>query len=433
MGNVLEKLLNFSTKKVELFGAQYKAFGILALINFPAAYFILHNAMHQDESMKLRILAAILSIPLAFHDYLPSKAQKYLPLYWHGVLLYSFPFFCTYQLLKNNVSLGWLSNMSLGLFLFILLVDWAMFCIIVVLGVGIGVAVYTFIHGFSDFYIQSSTNDLYLACNQYSFIIIVGIFFSRHQEIIKLRERLRLKEELQSMENLAAAIAHELRTPLASLAMVGESLKKYLPVIERWRPKESDQESSKALELFSSAPERINATTRNAFIVIDMILMNLKRKPISHTYTEYYISNCIELMLNEYPLDAKQKELIHWDQRTDFAFYGHELYVKHILFNLLKNALYYSRAANKGEIYIWLEKGDKFNYLHFKDTSQGIPFSILPHIFENFYSRTVRGTGVGLAFCKSTMISFGGDITCESIEGEYTTFKLAFPVSAQGN
>lgn len=72
--------------------------------------------------------------------------------------------------------------------------------------------------------------------------------------------------------------------------------------------------------------------------------------------------------------------------------------------------------------------GDKYNSLYFKDTSTGIAPEVLPHIFESFYSKTARGTGVGLAFCKSTMREFGGDIVCESVEGEFTTFVLTFPV-----
>ena len=416
---MLEKILSFSEKRVELFGAQYKAYGTLGLINFPVAYFILHNAMHQDESIGLRLCAAVLCVPLAFHTYLPEKFKPYLPLYWHGVLTYSFPFFCTYMLLKNNVSLGWLTNASLALFIFILLVDWIMFAIIVFLGAGLGIAAYAIFHGFANFYVQASTDDISLACNQYSFIIIVGIFFSRHKEIVKLKER------LCSMESLAATIAHELRTPLASIAMVGELLKKQLPVLESGA---KGEELQKALKLIASVPERISTTTRNAFTVIDMVLMNLKKKPVSHEHKNCLMSECIESTLYEYPLEEKQKELIHWDKSVDFSFKGNELYLKHVLFNLLKNALYYMRAANKGELFIWLEKGDKYNALYFKDTSTGIAPEVLPHIFESFYSRTARGTGVGLAFCKSTMREFGGDIVCESVEGEFTTFVLTFPV-----
>lgn len=422
MNKLFKTILRFSTKRVELFGAQYRAYGILGLFNFPIAYFILHDTMKQEhESLMLRFSAAILCFPLIFQQYLPAKSKKYLPLYWHLILLYSLPFFCTYMLLRNDVSLGWLTNMSLALFLFILLVDWLVFLISVLLGAALGLGAYALFHGFSNLHVQATLDDLYLACNQYSFIIIVGIFFSRHKEIVKLKERVR------SMESLAATIAHELRTPLASLSMIGESMKKYLPTIATWQPKNNDLESQKAMDLFATIPDRIHSTTRSAFMVIEMILMNLKKKPATLVYKPCKISACIELMLNEYPLEESERKLIHWDQSIDFTFNGHELYVKHILFNLLKNALYYIKAANKGEIYIWQEQGKKFNHLYFKDTGQGIPFSVLHHIFENFFSRTTRGTGVGLAFCKSTMLSFGGDIMCDSEEGEFTTFTLSFP------
>ncbi len=46
----------------------------------------------------------------------------------------------------------------------------------------------------------------------------------------------------------------------------------------------------------------------------------------------------------------------------------------HVLFNLLKNALYYIAAdpRKKGKIEIWLEKKGRINQLHFKDTGTGI-------------------------------------------------------------
>jgi len=421
--NIFEKVLKFSTARVELFGAQYKAYGIFGVINFPIAYFILHDLLKQEcESMGIRFVAFLLCVPLVFHDKWPSKLQKYLPLYWHGVILYSLPFFGAYMLLQSNVSLGWLTNISMALLLFILLVDWLSMFILMLLGIVIGVAVYVLTHSFADFCIKASQDDFNLVLNQYSCILAVGIFFSRHKEIVKLKERVR------SMESLAATIAHELRTPLASLSMVGESMKKYLPTIASWQPKNNDLEFQKAMDLFTSIPDRINSTTRSAFMVIEMILMNLKKKPAMLVYKPCKISTCIELMLHEYPLEECERKLIHWDQSIDFTFSSNELYVKHILFNLLKNALYYIKAANKGEIYIWQEQGKKFNHLYFKDTGQGIPFSVLHHIFENFFSRTTRGTGVGLAFCKSTMLSFGGDIMCDSEEGEFTTFTLSFPV-----
>ncbi len=62
-------------------------------------------------------------------------------------------------------------------------------------------------------------------------------------------------------------------------------------------------------------------------------------------------------------------------------------------------------------------------------TASGISKKFLPKVFTLFGSQMSfqGGTGIGLAFCKLIMRSYGGNITCSSIEGEYTGFILKFP------
>jgi signal transduction histidine kinase len=55
-----------------------------------------------------------------------------------------------------------------------------------------------------------------------------------------------------------------------------------------------------------------------------------------------------------------------------------------------------------------------------------MPSEVLKHIFDRFFTRTHHGSGIGLTFCKMAMEAFGGDITCESVEGDYTLFVLTF-------
>src|SRR5207248_1330446 len=106
---------------------------------------------------------------------------------------------------------------------------------------------------------------------------------------------------------------------------------------------------------------------------------------------------------------------------------GQKVLTIHILFNLLKNAIYYIRTAHEGDIHIWLELGKKHNKLHFRDTGKGISADILPKIFDLFFSKTYHGSGIGLAFCKMVMQSYGGNIECDSVEGEFAEFILNFP------
>lgn len=100
----------------------------------------------------------------------------------------------------------------------------------------------------------------------------------------------------------------------------------------------------------------------------------------------------------------------------------------HVLFNLLKNAIYFIRKAGKGQIYIWIESTTQENTIHFKDTGMGIRPENISKIFEPFFTAdTNKGTGVGLAFCHMTMQALGGGIRCESQWHEYTEFILTFP------
>lgn len=95
--------------------------------------------------------------------------------------------------------------------------------------------------------------------------------------------------------------------------------------------------------------------------------------------------------------------------------------------------IYHIQKARKGEIYIWLEQKQNYNFAYFKDTSAGICKKSLPFLFDEFFSMTENGTGVGLTFCKLVMRELGGNITVDSVEGEYTTFIMSFPKLAPFN
>ena len=108
--------------------------------------------------------------------------------------------------------------------------------------------------------------------------------------------------------------------------------------------------------------------------------------------------------------------------------------MKHVIFNLLKNALYAIASTGKGEIFLSIISGKKgaANRLVFKDTGPGIPPEHLRHIFDRFYTKTEHGSGIGLAFCQSVIQSFEGNISCLSSLGEHTTFTLSFPSQQNG-
>jgi len=96
------------------------------------------------------------------------------------------------------------------------------------------------------------------------------------------------------------------------------------------------------------------------------------------------------------------------------------------MFNLIKNSLYQIREKGRGEIFIRAEKTDTHNVLYFKDTAGGVTQETVDNIFNSYQTTKAEGTGVGLAFCKLTMQSFGGEMDCRLVDGEFIEFGLYF-------
>jgi len=238
----------------------------------------------------------------------------------------------------------------------------------------------------------------------------------------------------QIMEMISASIAHELRTPLRAISANAMGIKKYLPtLIDAYHQAKEAGFPIKNIRgdhfsLLSKALGNITDETQSLFTVVDMLLVNVNKLDIkSPDFELCSMATCIEKALTRYPFNLKQQQKLHWEGGDDFFFYGKEILIVHVLFNLIKNALYYIAAANKGEIYIFLEHKDDVNILHFKDTGKGIRAQVLPYIFDRFFTKTRHGAGIGLAYCKMVMQAFNGDITCHSREGEYAEFLLTFP------
>ena len=418
---------NFIKSRVEQFGAQYVALGIFGIFNYPLSYFMWHDIKPQTyESLTLRLIAGVLCIPLALKNYWPKHLVNFLPAYWYLTILYCLPFFGSYMLLKNHLSTDWLMNAVLGILLLVLIVDWLSFTLLLSMGMGMAWIVYNITEP-NTFY-NIAHDNISLAINMYLFVIIIVAFFSH-------RKFYNHKEKLKGMMAVGASIAHELRTPLASIDAGITGAKKYFPkFITAYEmakkanlpvPPIRPDHYEKLLTILDD----LSAETHYANTIIDMLLIKVQQSKIATTEGETHsITGCIATALDRYPFeDNEQLKKVHWEIKEDFLFKGNEILIIHILFNLIKNSLYFINDAQKGEIFIWSTIGEKFNKLFFKDTAKGISSKIKMRLFDKFYTNTPNGTGLGLYFCRMVMLGLGGHITCRSEEGEYIEFIMSFP------
>ena len=266
---------------------------------------------------------------------------------------------------------------------------------------------------------------------------------------INIADRKKIEAELKASQEreaeirravmiLSGSMAHDLRNPLIVSRMTASSIKKYFSKLTDAYKKaqaaglvDGEELTHYQLDYLANAPDKLleYIEQMNTFIDDDL-------KTISHVVSgsksrddliECRINSCVTKAISHYPFEAGEKELVDWQSGGDFVFLGNPVLFYRIIFNLLKNALYQIKKHNKGKIYISTElKGDA-NILSFKDTAGGVTNEVVFNLFQDFNTTKKEGTGIGLAFCKFTTQSFGGDIIAQCVDEDYIEFVLSFP------
>lgn len=248
---------------------------------------------------------------------------------------------------------------------------------------------------------------------------MIGISFDISLEKENLDLKAKLSSSLQknqTLKSLGSSIAHEMRTPLASLDGSLEF------VIESIKKNENPDDVIEHLHWMKDKIKRTND-------VINLILHNLKFNNIDPAkFKMINIGDCINLAIKDFPYDKNLSNIVSFGYFESFDILASEDLCKLVLINIFKNSLYaLSETSNKKIEISTMRKKNKV-LLVIKDNGQGIEQDILPYIFDEFFTTKPlsTGTGLGLYFCKNVVESFKGKIYCESKHAEYTKMILQF-------
>ena len=407
-------IYQYLKKQTEDASHQITLFGIVMMINYPLfGVFWKLESFQMREEFTLRIIATILCALLAFNKFWPNPLLKILPVFWYFVLLFCLPFFFSYLTLINHASTLWLMNCVSAIF-FLLLVTSALGAL-VLLFIGVGFS-FLYFYMFSNNIFEYVPGTISLFSLMVTFIaaIIIGALFARDREIIQAGRIL-------GMRMLAGSIAHDLRTPLASIHLQAELQEL---ILDKLNNPEIQKDLKESLSKITRGIEMSNQ-------LISMQLNNIQRDKLdTSTFSIQSVKRLLKKTLEEYPLKNNQKSLVCFNRDNDFSIWIEEVAFKNLIWNLLKNSFEFIDETGKGEINIWLEQGeekDNFNYLHLKDTAKGLYSKNFEKIFDNFYSDRKDGTGLGLAYCKLLMQTAGGDIMCKGKINEFAHFIVKFP------
>ncbi len=235
---------------------------------------------------------------------------------------------------------------------------------------------------------------------------------------------------------VAATIAHEMRTPLATIRNQSRVLAKCLPDLlagyqSAVEHQHIDQRLQPAqLQYLGKLTQHIEAEISRSNFIVDMMLASARAGTLNRSdFAHHSIKKCVEEALACYPFESSMRDKVVVKAAEDFTFFGSDVLLVYVLYNLFKNSLHAIKSAGRGEVEIAFFTNGNSKQLLVTDTGSGIPDDVLPHVFEPFYSTRHNGggTGMGLAFCQRVITAFGGKIHCESQAGRYTRFSLLFP------
>ncbi|OHE73487.1 MAG: hypothetical protein A2Y14_02350 [Verrucomicrobia bacterium GWF2_51_19] len=403
----------------------YVLFGVFAVINYIVPYFmwVPSTDAAYETLLFFRLTAGTMCFLLIISESWPPWLHRFLPLYWYITLLFCLPFITTYMFIQSHASIFWMVNAGLTLFLLGILLHWAEFLIILFLGVFLGSLVATVHHHDAPFFIDK--DDIYLFAYMCVFSTLIALIFSRKKDIQE-------HERLRTLNVMINNIAHEIRTPLATLLHYSSHIARSLPIymeaygqaLKAGVPVRALPTDAKEIH---QLPKKQKQIAHRALKMVDMLIQNIHGFSFNAKLAPVDINVCIQKAIAEYPFigDAEQAK-VKTDTTTHFMFAGQEILMVHVLFNLIKNALTATQSTHNGRIVITTKTTNLKNILIIEDNGVGINPKRLKSIFEPFRDFS-SGSGIGLAFCKNIIQGFGGGIFCESEPGQYTRFIITLP------
>jgi len=234
-------------------------------------------------------------------------------------------------------------------------------------------------------------------------------------EFNSLTDRLRETEEVR--RRFVADASHELKTPLASIRLLSDSILQNED-IERETVKEFVGD-------IGMEAERLTRTTSK--------LMTLTRldSQIPEELTKVDMKEAVESTLRMLRPLAESKGLTLTVELKDGCFVKATDDALHtIIYNLIENAIKYNKPD--GSVAVRLRDYDDTVEFTVDDRGVGIPEDDLPHIFDRFYrvdkarSREAGGSGLGLAIVHGTVMELGGEVTVSNRVGGGVRLQVRF-------
>ncbi|KGO34789.1 MAG: ATP-binding protein [Desulfoprunum sp.] len=254
------------------------------------------------------------------------------------------------------------------------------------------------------------------------------ISLSDISELKYVRKEMEKMNRLSTVAEIASAVAHEVRNPLAGIKIMAQSIE------ENAEGNEDQLECSRRI---IHQVNRLNELLSEFFSYARPVIPN--KCPTS---LAAILSETIPLINNK--LMKRQIKLIQLLSKDLPNIIVDPNQLQQVFLNLILNAIdaireqgkieIAAKVVPKNKVYVHrkfhpsLQTDRRYVMVTFSDNGMGMPAATLEKIFEPFFTTKTTGTGLGLSIVYRTLKENDAIITVDSIEGRMTTFTMFFQV-----
>ncbi|ANS77388.1 PAS domain-containing sensor histidine kinase [Paenibacillus yonginensis] len=226
-------------------------------------------------------------------------------------------------------------------------------------------------------------------------------------ELETLRLELNNVDRLSLVGQMAAGITHEIRNPIAVV-------RGFLQLMREKSPDSLDHYYRIVLEEL----DRANS-------IINDFLSLAQNRPVRKEATslEDIIQELTPLLWADANLRGQSIEVKLGEHIPKLELNPKE--IKQLILNLCRNGM--EAMEDKGLLTLETRKVPTGVELLVSDTGPGIPPNKRDNLFQPFFTTKAKGTGLGLALCKSIVERHNGKVSVDSEVGVGTTFSILFP------
>ncbi len=233
---------------------------------------------------------------------------------------------------------------------------------------------------------------------------------SRQDRIAKLRE------------DFSYAMIHDMKTPLTSILMGTQ-------ILETGKLDAQPEKRARYFHILKDEGEHLLSLTNKV-----LTLSKLENHQLKLARTELQLRPLLEDLMDKFTAKAEKPVRFSLQLEAE-TVYADEEFLKEAISNLIDNSIKYSREEVEIRV-TSQQKPDGHYVIEVRDNGLGIPLKDQSRIFEKYErasatdrSRTggASGFGLGLNYVFRVAEAHGGEVSVESIEGEYSEFSLSLP------